>query len=154
MDEQAFHAALAAGCVRMTEILARDGEGAEHLLRITVRDAASARDARVAKSLVNSPLIKTMVHGADPNVGRILMAVGKCTDVTINTGATSAWVNGCQVVSKGTRLDFDDAMVRVALGVEVVDLEVSLGAGSAAARAYGCDLTKGYIDENAAYYSS
>ncbi len=155
VDEQAFHDVLVAGCVRMTEILARDGEGAEHLLRITVRDAASARDARVvAKSLVNSPLIKTMVHGADPNVGRILMAIGKCTDVTINTGATSAWVNGCQVVSKGTRLDFDDAMVRVALGVEVVDLEVSLGAGSAAARAYGCDLTKGYIDENAAYYSS
>lgn len=155
VDEQAFHDVLVAGCVRMTEILARDGEGAEHLLRITVRDAASARDARVvAKSLVNSPLIKTMVHGADPNVGRILMAIGKCTDVTINTGATSAWVNGCQVVSKGTRLDFDDAMVRVALGVEVVDLEVSLGAGSASARAYGCDLTKGYIDENAAYYSS
>lgn len=155
VDEQAFHDVLVAGCVRMTEILARDGEGAEHLLRITVRDAASARDARVvAKSLVNSPLIKTMVHGADPNVGRILMAIGKCTDVTINTGATSAWVNGCQVVSNGTRLDFDDAMVRVALGVEVVDLEVSLGAGSAAARAYGCDLTKGYIDENAAYYSS
>jgi glutamate N-acetyltransferase / amino-acid N-acetyltransferase len=155
VDEQAFHDVLVAGCVRMTEILARDGEGAEHLLRITVRDAASARDARVvAKSLVNSPLIKTMVHGADPNVGRILMAIGKCTDVTINTGATSAWVNGCQVVSNGTRLDFDDAVVRVALGVEVVDLEVSLGAGSASARAYGCDLTKGYIDENAAYYSS
>ena len=155
VDEQAFHDVLVAGCVRMTEILARDGEGAEHLLRITVRDAASARDARVvAKSLVNSPLIKTMVHGADPNVGRILMAIGKCTDVTINTGATSAWVNGCQVVSNGTRLDFDDAVVRVALGVEVVDLEVSLGAGTATARAYGCDLTKGYIDENAAYYSS
>jgi len=155
VDEQAFYETLVAGCVRMTEILARDGEGAEHLLRVTVRDAESGRDARVvAKSLVNSPLIKTMVHGADPNVGRILMAVGKCTDVTINTGATSAWVNGCQVVSNGTRLDFDDAMVRVALGVEVVDLEVSLGAGSASARAYGCDLTKGYIDENAAYYSS
>jgi glutamate N-acetyltransferase/amino-acid N-acetyltransferase len=155
VDEQAFYETLVAGCVRMTEILARDGEGAEHLLRVTVRDAESGRDARVvAKSLVNSPLIKTMVHGADPNVGRILMAIGKCTDVTINTGATSAWVNGCQVVSNGTRLDFDDAMVRVALGVEVVDLEVSLGAGSAAARAYGCDLTKGYIDENAAYYSS
>jgi glutamate N-acetyltransferase/amino-acid N-acetyltransferase len=155
VDEQAFQDALVAGCVRITEILARDGEGAEHLLRVTVRDAASGLDARVvAKSLVNSPLIKTMVHGADPNVGRILMAIGKCTEVTIDTGATSAWVNGFQVVANGTRLDFDDAVVRVALGVEVVDLEVSLGAGSATARAYGCDLTKGYIDENAAYYSS
>ena len=155
VDEQAFSDVLTAGCVRMTEILARDGEGAGHLLRITVRDAATEQDARVvAKSLVNSPLIKTMVHGADPNVGRILMAIGKCTDVAIKAAATSAWVNGYQVVANGTRLDFDDTVVRSALGVEVVDLEVSLGAGSATARAYGCDLTKGYIDENAAYYSS
>ena len=155
VDEQAFYDVLAAGCVQMTEILARDGEGAEHLLRITVRDAATEQDARVvAKSLVNSPLIKTMVHGADPNVGRILMAIGKCTEITINTAATSAWVNGYQVVDQGTRMDFDDNVVRAALGVEAVDLEVSLGAGSATARAYGCDLTKGYIDENAAYYSS
>jgi len=155
VDERAFGDALVAGCVRMTEILARDGEGAQHLLRITVREAFDAAQARtVAKSLVNSPLIKTMVHGADPNVGRILMAIGKCTDVSVNTTATNAWVNGYQVVGGGERLDFDEAVVRAALAVEVVDLEVSLGAGHATTRAYGCDLTKGYIDENAAYYSS
>lgn len=155
VDEADFRAALTAGCVRMTEILARDGEGAEHLLRVTVRDAVSDAEARlVAKSLVNSPLIKTMVHGADPNVGRILMAIGKCFEATINTSATNAWVNGYQVVGNGQRLEFDDAVVRAALAVEVVDLEVALGAGTATARAYGCDLTKGYIDENAAYYSS
>jgi len=155
VDEQAFATALTAGCIRMTEILARDGEGAEHLLRVTVTEAANEREARyVAKALVNSPLIKTMVHGADPNVGRILMAIGKCFDATVATTATNAWVNGFQVVGNGVRLDFDDGTVRSALNVEVVDLEVSLGAGGASARAYGCDLTKGYIDENAAYYSS
>lgn len=155
VDEEAFRATLVAGCVRMTEILARDGEGAEHLLRVTVREAVSDVEARlVAKSLVNSPLIKTMVHGADPNVGRILMAIGKCFDATITTSATNAWVNGYQVVGNGERLEFDDAVVRAALAVEVVDLEIALGAGAATARAYGCDLTKGYIDENAAYYSS
>lgn len=155
VDEAEFRAALTAGCVRMTEILARDGEGAEHLLRVTVREAVSDADARlVAKSLVNSPLIKTMVHGADPNVGRILMAIGKCFEATINTSATNAWVNGYQVVGNGERLEFDDAVVRAALAVEAVDLEIALGAGAATARAYGCDLTKGYIDENAAYYSS
>jgi glutamate N-acetyltransferase/amino-acid N-acetyltransferase len=155
VDEHAFREALIAGCVRMTEILARDGEGAEHLLRVTVREAVNEVEARlVAKALVNSPLIKTMVHGADPNVGRILMAIGKCVDATVNTAATNAWVNGYQVVGNGVRLEFDDAIVRAALKVEAVDLEVSLGAGAATARAYGCDLTKGYIDENAAYYSS
>lgn len=155
VNEQTFRDTLIAGCIRMTEILARDGEGAEHLLRVTVRDAVNDAEARaVAKSLVNSPLIKTMVHGADPNVGRILMAIGKCFDAHVKTQATNAWVNGYQVVGNGERLSFDDAIVRAALAVEVVDLEVSLGAGPASARAYGCDLTKGYIDENAAYYSS
>ena len=155
VDEGAFRDALVAGCVRMTELLARDGEGAEHLLRITVRGAADRGEARrVAKSIVNSPLIKTMVHGADPNVGRLLMAVGKCFDCTVRPEATDAWINGHQVVRGGTRLDFDDATVRAALSVEVVDIEVALGLGDGEATAYGCDLTKGYVDENAAYYSS
>jgi len=154
-SEREFQKTLNAGCVRMTEMLARDGEGATHLLRATVLGAASESDARkVAKSLVNSPLVKTMVHGADPNVGRLLMAVGKCFDCVIRPEATDAWINGFQVVHAGTRLDFDDATVRQALRKDVVDLEVSLGVGDASARAYGCDLTKGYIDENAAYYSS
>jgi glutamate N-acetyltransferase / amino-acid N-acetyltransferase len=139
----------------MTEVLARDGEGAEHLLRCTVRGAVDEAEARlVAKSLVNSPLIKTMVHGADPNVGRILMAVGKCFEATIRPAETDAWVNGHQVVRGGTRVDFDDAIVREVLKAVVVDVEVSLGVGQAAATAYGCDLTKGYVEENASYYSS
>ena len=155
VDESEFQDALTACCIRMTEILARDGEGALHLLRCTVRDALDESEARrVAKSLVNSPLIKTMVHGADPNVGRILMAVGKVFDATINTANTAAWINGHEVVRHGTRLAFDDAAVRKTLSDEVVDLVVSLGAGEASATAYGCDLTKGYVEENAAYYSS
>jgi len=155
VSETEFQEVLTEGSIRMTEILARDGEGAQHLLRCTVRGALDETEARlVAKSLVNSPLIKTMVHGADPNVGRILMAVGKCFTATIRTDATDAWVNGHAVVRGGARVDFDEPAVRAALATEVVDLEVSLGAGSASATAYGCDLTKGYVEENAAYYSS
>ena len=155
VDPRAFGEALTGGCIRMTEMLARDGEGAQHLLRARVRGAASEDDARrVAKSLVNSPLVKTMVHGADPNVGRLLMAIGKCFDVRIDVGATDASINGHPVVRGGRRLDFDDNVVRATLAAETVDLEVSLGAGSFGATAYGCDLTRGYIEENAAYYSS
>jgi glutamate N-acetyltransferase/amino-acid N-acetyltransferase len=155
VDERAFGDALTAGCIRMTEMLARDGEGAGHLIRAKIRGAATEGDARrVAKSLVNSPLIKTMVHGADPNVGRLLMAVGKCFDVRIDGSLTDAWINGHAVVRGGQRLDFDDAVVRRTLSDEVVDIEVSLGVGAAAAIAYGCDLTAGYVKENAAYYSS
>jgi glutamate N-acetyltransferase / amino-acid N-acetyltransferase len=155
VDRAVFADTLRAGCIRMTEMLARDGEGATRLLRTTVTGAKTDAEARrVAKSLVNSPLIKTMVYGADPNVGRILMAVGKCVDCTIVATSTDASINGTPVVRRGARLDFDEGVVRKTLGADVVDIEVSLGVGNAEATAYGCDLTKGYIDENAAYYSS
>jgi glutamate N-acetyltransferase/amino-acid N-acetyltransferase len=155
VEEERFYETLVAGCIRMTELLARDGEGAAHLLRVTVRDAVNETEARrLAKTVVNSPLIKTMIHGADPNVGRLLMAIGKCFDCTIRPDTTDAWINGHQVVRDGARVDFDDAMVRAALSVAVVDIVITLGVGPSAATAYGCDLTQGYIDENAAYYSS
>ena len=155
VDESAFREALLAICVRMTEILARDGEGAEHLLKVHVRGALNDAEARVvAKSIVNSPLVKTMVHGADPNVGRLLMAVGKCFDCTIRPPSTDAWINRFPVVRGGQRLPFDDGTVRQALTAELVEIEVELGVADGRATAYGCDLTKGYIDENAAYYSS
>ncbi|MGV3711000.1 MAG: bifunctional glutamate N-acetyltransferase/amino-acid acetyltransferase ArgJ [Gemmatimonas sp.] len=155
VDEAEFLDVLTAGCIRMTETLARDGEGATRLIRVTVREALSTVEARtVAKTIVNSPLIKTMVHGADPNVGRLLMAVGKCFDCTIVPLKTNASINGFPVVAAGQRLDFDDAVVRETLSREEVELEIWLGVGAGEARAFGCDLTKGYIEENAAYYSS
>ena len=155
IDETPFAAALAEGCVRMTELLARDGEGATRMLRVTVRSARDRGDARrVARSLAESPLVKTMIHGADPNVGRILMAVGKCVECHIVPDRTDASVNGHQVVRGGQRVDFEEATVRAALATAVVDIDVALGAGNASATAWGCDLTAGYIEENAAYYSS
>jgi glutamate N-acetyltransferase/amino-acid N-acetyltransferase len=155
VDPDTFAQTLTAGSIRMTEILARDGEGATRLLRVIVRGALDPAEARrIAKSLVNSPLIKTMVHGADPNVGRILMAVGKCVDCTIRPEATDAWINGHAVVAGGSRVDFADAAVRSTLGAQEVVIEISLGVGEAEAIAYGCDLSAGYVSENAAYYSS
>ncbi|HWH51387.1 MAG TPA: bifunctional glutamate N-acetyltransferase/amino-acid acetyltransferase ArgJ [Gemmatimonadaceae bacterium] len=155
VDARAFGQTLTAGCIAMAEMLARDGEGAEHLIRAMVRGAASEPEARrIAKSVINSPLIKTMVHGADPNVGRLLMAVGKCFECTIHPATTDAWINGHAVVRGGVRLAFDEAAVRASLGDETVTLEISLGVGDGAATAFGCDLSRGYVDENAAYMSS
>lgn len=155
IDAAVFAEALRSCCIRMTEMLARDGEGATKLLRVTVRGAASVFDARVlAKSVVNSPLIKTMVYGADPNVGRILMAVGKCLAVVLEPERVCASINGTVVVRGGARAAFDDRRVREELGNDTVDLDIELGIGEAEATAFGCDLTEGYIRENAAYYSS
>jgi len=155
VDEADFERMLRATFERMTELLAKDGEGATALVRVTVTGAASEGDARaVAKSLVNSPLVKTMVFGGDPNVGRILMAVGKCFDCRILPERIRASICGIEVVTHGERADFDEAPLRALLQGEEVDLEVDLGVGQERARAWGCDLSHGYVDENAAYYSS
>lgn len=155
VDADAFRAVLTAGSIRMAEMLARDGEGATRLLRVSVHGAKNTAEARrIAKSVVNSPLIKTMAHGADPNVGRILMAVGKCFDATLDPGRTDASICGHAVLRNGQRLDFDESAIRAALAGDTVDIEISLGVGPGQATAYGCDLTRGYIEENAAYYSS
>lgn len=155
VEEEAFAAALRGSFRRMTEVLARDGEGATSLLRVRVRGAATRDEARVvARSVVDSPLIKTMVYGGDPNVGRILMAVGKCFDCTVDPERIDASINGVAVLRAGRRADFDETRVRGALRSGTVDLDVVLGVGEGEAWAWGCDLTEGYVQENAAYYSS
>ena len=155
VSEGAFQTALLEAFTRMTEMLARDGEGATVMLRVTVTGAADATEARtLAKSLVNSPLVKTMVFGGDPNVGRILMAVGKCFDCRVDPERIGARVCGVEVLAGGRRTAFDEAALRKLLRTDPVDLEVAMGLGDGRARAWGCDLTHGYIDENAAYYSS
>jgi len=155
VSEAVFRDALRTAFTAMTEMLARDGEGAQTLLRVTVIEAASVEDARsVAKSLVNSPLVKTMVAGGDPNVGRILMAVGKCFHARVDPDSIGARISGVEVLAGGRKTGFDERAVREVLERDPVDIEVSLGVGEARARAWGCDLTHGYIDENAAYYST
>jgi glutamate N-acetyltransferase/amino-acid N-acetyltransferase len=155
VPEAEFSRALRAGCVRMAEVLARDGEGATKLLRATVSGAESAADARfVAKAIINSPLVKTMAFGADPNVGRILMAVGKCFEVRQDPELVAVWINETRVFAEGRRADFDESALRAELAGDPVDIRVDLGVGDSSATAFGCDLTHGYIDENAAYYSS
>src|SRR5690606_25788941 len=155
VDEREFGHALREGCIRFTEMLARDGEGATKLLRAIVRGAATRDQARrVAKSIINSPLVKTMAYGADPNTGRVMMAVGKCIDVEQDPARTEIRINGTLVFRAGARVDFDEEALRRELAGDPVDIEVHLKMGNGAATAFGCDLTHGYIDENAAYYSS
>ena len=155
VPEEAFYEALRAGCLRMTEMMARDGEGATKLIRARVEGARDRAQARtVAKSIINSPLVKTMAFGADPNVGRVLMAVGKCFDVEQDPLRIRVWINEVAVFGDGRRCDYDETALRKVLAGDPVEIRVAMGIGEGEATAFGCDLTHGYIDENAAYYSS
>jgi glutamate N-acetyltransferase/amino-acid N-acetyltransferase len=139
----------------MTKMLARDGEGATKLLVVNVTGASSKNEAKlIAKTLVNSPLVKTMIYGADPNIGRILMAVGKCITCEIIPEKIEVRINNRLVYRNQNRVDFDETEIRNELRGDQVEISVNLNIASGDATAYGCDLTEGYIKENAAYYSS
>ena len=152
VDIVAFEAALLHVALSLTKQVARDGEGAETLIEVVVdgaRDNAQAK--RVAKAIVNSPLVKTAVHGADPNWGRVAMAVGKCSDetdiieqnVVIRFGSQECFPN--QVDAAGL------AQLSAYLGGSEVLIHVSLGIADGTATVWGCDLTDGYVRINADY---
>ncbi len=107
VNNSLFLESLTFACIEMTKLLARDGEGATKLLTAEVNNAVSEQEAKViAKSLVNSPLIKTMAYGADPNIGRVLMAVGKCFDATIDPEKIEVTINDTTVYKDLGRIDF------------------------------------------------
>ena len=125
------------------------------MIRVKVRRAVSRAEARrIAKTVVNSPLIKTMAYGADPNVGRIMMAAGKCFDCNIDRDRFEASINGTVVINAGQKAAFDEQLLRQRLAGDPVEIVLDLGVGEEEATAFGCDLTEGYIRENASYYSS
>ena len=146
-----FTAALLAVCTDLAKQIAADGEGAETLIEVVVdsaRDDAQAH--RVAKSIVNSPLVKTAVHGADPNWGRVAMAVGKTNESDIDQDRVVIRFGDREVYP--IRLD-DAGLTQLSdylRGDEVV-IHVSLGIADGHARVWGCDLTDGYVRINADY---
>ncbi len=146
----AFARALRYVCTTMAKMLARDGEGAEKLIEVRIEGAANERQARAAaRTVTASPLVKTAVHGADPNWGRLMMAVGR-SGARIDLDRARAWL-GDIMVFRGRPLPFDERAASDYLRNEEVLLRVHLGAGGAAATAWGCDLTPEYVHINSDY---
>ncbi len=146
----AFQRALRYVCIAMAKMLARDGEGAEKLIEVRIEGAASDREARAAARTVSaSPLVKTAVHGNDPNWGRLLMAVGR-SYARIDLERARAWLGEIAVYNRGI-VPFDEQAASEYLRNEEVLLRVDLGAGKAAATAWGCDMTPEYVHINSDY---
>ncbi|EFH88031.1 bifunctional glutamate N-acetyltransferase/amino-acid acetyltransferase ArgJ [Ktedonobacter racemifer] len=153
VDHEAFRQALQRMAVELAKELARDGEGATKLIEVTVADAESFVQAkRVAKSVVNSPLVKTAIFGEDPNWGRIAMAIGKCEEQTAIVPEKVSIAFGDVPVYLGQPLrDEDLAHVKTYLSNAEICIHISLGLGNASARVWGCDLTDEYVAINGKY---
>ena len=153
VDADAFQAALDEVCIHLAKEVARDGEGASKLIEVAVtsaRDDAQAK--RIAKAIVNSPLVKTAVHGADPNWGRLAMAIGKCheeTDISPDR-LRMAFGDTC-VFAKGEPQNVDLQALEAYLQASEVRIVVDLGLRDGQATAWGCDLTEEYVRINALY---
>jgi glutamate N-acetyltransferase/amino-acid N-acetyltransferase len=116
-----------------------------------VHGARTADDARqVARTIANSPLVKTAVHGADPNWGRIVCAAGR-SGVALDINRMTVRIGGVLLFENG--LPHDDAapQAEALLKHDIVDIDVSLGAGDAAATIWGCDLSAEYVRINGEY---
>ena len=153
VDLEAFGQALRTMAIDLAKDLARDGEGATKLLEVTVEHATSFEQAkRVAKAIVNSPLVKTAVFGADPNWGRVAMAIGKCDEQQDITPEKVSIAFGDLLVYEGKSLGEDNlAQLEAYLqGAEIV-IRVGLGLGEASATVWGCDLSYEYVRINGEY---
>ena len=147
-----FEKGLLEVCEYLTKEIARSGEGATKLITVDVSHAKTGAQAkRVAKCVVNSPLVKTAVYGCDPNWGRVIMAVGKTFDPSIEPNKVTIRFGDTNVFKKGSPVDCDLEALRTYLRQSGVSIAVDLGIGKASARVWGCDLTEGYIKENAYY---
>jgi glutamate N-acetyltransferase/amino-acid N-acetyltransferase len=149
-----FARALNEVLMELALMVARDGEGAQKLIRIDVTGAVTARSAhRIAMCIANSPLVKTAIAGEDANWGRIVMAVGKAGEPA-DRDTLSIAVGGTWMARDGGVVDgYDETPVVAHMKGREVDITVDIGLGRGRATVWTCDLTHGYIDINGSYRS-
>jgi len=148
-----FQAALTEASQRLAEMIVRDGEGAARVARVLVEGARSADDAqRIARTVAESPLVKTALHGGDPNWGRLLAAAGRA-GVEIDMSRLDIFIGDVWVAEGGAARAYDEAVAAAAMREDPVRFRLRLQAGSAQGSFLTCDLTHGYVDINAHYRS-
>jgi len=147
---QALHAVL----LDLARQVARDGEGARKEIQVTVEGAVDDASAkRIAKSIADSPLVKTAVAGEDANWGRVVMAVGKSGEPA-ERDRLAIWFGSVRVAVEGERdPDYSEAAASAAMRLDEIAIRVDLGLGSGRWTVYGCDLTKEYVAINGDYRS-
>ncbi len=153
-DLQTFQTSLHEVCADLAKSIPADGEGASHLICIDVKGCASAAEARkIAKSIADSPLVKTAIAGADPNWGRIVSAAGYA-GVPFNPAGVNLELNGFKLYRDGAPASFDGEKVSASIKANRdTSVVLSLREGSAAARFWTCDLTAEYVRLNADYHT-
>jgi len=152
-DFDAFRRALTEAARQLAHLLVRDGEGATRVAEVLVEGAATPTEAdRVARTVAESPLVKTALHGGDPNWGRLLAAAGR-SGVAFDVSRVSIWIGDVHVAEGGAARDYDEEAAAAAMREDPVRLRLRLGGGEASGWMWTSDFSRGYVDINAHYRS-
>ena len=144
----------------MAKNIERDGEGANCLIEVLVQGAKNADDAIiVARSICNSALVKTAIHGCDPNWGRIISAAGN-SGVKFNLNDVDLYIGNAQILEKGKLNKYDSQEITDYINSrmkgkylvdDIVQIMINLNSGESKVTAGGCDLSKKYVEINSEY---
>jgi glutamate N-acetyltransferase / amino-acid N-acetyltransferase len=146
-----FKKALEQVCVYLAKSIAHDGEGATRLIEVIVNGAHTLSDARIAaRTIASSPLVKTAVHGCDPNWGRIIAAAGR-SGARLNQDRADVYIGDMCLLKAGRPLTFDKKAATNILNCQEVSLRVDFNLGDFCATAWGCDLSEEYVVINSEY---
>lgn len=146
-----FQAGLTDVTSTLARMIVRDGEGATKVVTVTVRGARTPQDAKLAATAVmTSPLVKTMLYGAEPNWGRLMAAVGR-SGAGVQEERVAIWIAGHQVVRHGVAALTDLSAPAAAMRGPEFEIVIDLQLGDASFTGWTCDLNEGYIKINAGY---
>jgi glutamate N-acetyltransferase / amino-acid N-acetyltransferase len=147
----AFEEGLQQVCIYLAKLIALDGEGATRLIEVNIAGATSLKAARTAaRTVISSSLVKTAVHGADPNWGRIVAALGRC-GVRVTESKIDLSIGGVPLLESGKVLRFNKVALVRKLKSKEVGIDINLNLGKGCATAWGCDLSAKYVAINAEY---
>jgi len=139
----------------LAQAIVRDGEGATKFMAITVEEGETREEAmKIAKAVANSPLVKTAFFASDPNLGRILAAVGKAGVADLDQAKVGLWLGDVEVVKDGGRAaSYTEAQGQAVMKPAEIDVRITLGRGVESATAWTCDFSYDYVKINADYRS-
>ena len=150
-DSDVFAEALNEICIALAKEIAKDGEGASKLIEVTVEGASNTDDAILgAKSIAASTLVKSAIHGEDPNWGRIMVALGY-SGAKVEESLVSLYINNVCLMESGIPIPFFKDAVSLTMAEDEVAIKVELYLGESSATAWGCDISEEYVSFNSEY---
>jgi glutamate N-acetyltransferase/amino-acid N-acetyltransferase len=151
LPAEMFQGALDEICLYLARQVVKGGEGATKLIEVRVEGASSVAEARLAaRAIAASPLVKTAVHGCDPNWGRIIAALGR-SGSQVEEAKLDLFLADVCLMEKGKPTPFDRERAKAILGQDEVNIRICLNLGDGEATAWGCDLSEEYVKINSEY---